>query len=94
MLDQDRTRETLGTLKRFVEDMEKDIRDPETACIEMIFCATNTKGQLRRVSMACGQTSIARHRAMALAILERLAEMEREIGEAVDLQQKEVAHVH
>lgn len=94
MLSQDRTRNTLGTLKRFVEDMEKDIRDPETEYIEMVFCAMNTKGQLRRVSMACGQTSIARHRKMAFAILERLTEIEREIGEAVDLQQKGAAHVH
>lgn len=94
MLSQDRTREALDTLKKFVEDVEKDVRDPETVCIEMIFCATNTKGQLRRVSMACGQTSIARHRAVALAILERLSDMEEEIGESVELKKREAAHVH
>lgn len=93
MLDQDRTPLSLDMLRSFVEDIETEIRNPETVCIEVVFCVQNTKGQIRRGSMACGQVSVMQHRKITLAILERLVGMEKEIDDAPDSQQVEVAHV-
>lgn len=94
MFDQDCTNEALGVLKRMADDIETDIRSPETVYIEVIFCVMNTKGQIRRGSMSSGRVTVMKHRKMSLAILERLSDMEEEIHEAAVLQQKEAAHVH
>lgn len=94
MFDQDCTNDALGLLKRMAEDIEADIRSPETVYIEAIFCVQNTKGQIRRGSMSSGRVSVMQHRKMSLAILQRLSDMEEEIHEAATLQKKEIAHVH
>lgn len=93
MLSQDRTNDALGLLKRMTDDIEADLRSPETVYIEVIFCVQNTKGQFRRGSMASGEVSVMQHRKMSLAILDRLSDME-EIHNAATLQQMEAAHVH
>lgn len=93
MFNQDRTPLSLDTLRRLVEDMEKEIRNPETVCIEVVFCAQNTKGHFRRMSMASGQISPVEHWKMSLAIVERLEDMGRDIENAVELKKKEDAHV-
>lgn len=94
MINQDRTPLSLDTLRRLVEEIEKEIRNPETVCIEVLFCAQNTKGQFRRGSMASGEVSVMQHRKMSLAILDRLSDMEEEIHKAATLQKKEAVHVH
>lgn len=94
MINQDRTPLSLDTLRRLVEEIEKEIRNPETVCIEVLFCAQNTKGQFRRGSMASGEVSVMQHRKMSLAILDRLSDMEKEIHNAATLQKKEAVHVH
>lgn len=93
MLSQDRTNDALGLLKRMTDDIEADLRSPETVYIEVIFCVQNTKGQFRRGSMASGEVSVMQHRKMSLAILDRLSDME-EIHNAATLQKKEAVHVH
>lgn len=94
MLSQDRTNDALGLLKRMTDDIEADIRSPETVYIEVIFCTQNTKDQFRRMSMGSGQVSVMQHKKMSLAILDRLSDMEEEIHKAAALQQKESVHVH
>ena len=91
MFNQDRTNDALGLLKRMTDDIEADIRSPETV---YIFCVQNTKGQFRRGSMASGEVSVMQHRKMSLAILDRLSDMEEEIHKAATLQKKEAVHVH
>lgn len=93
MFNQDRTNDALGLLKRMTDDIEADIRSPETVYIEVIFCVQNTKGQFRRGSMASGEVSVMQHRKMSLAILDRLSDME-ESHKAATLQKKEAVHVH
>lgn len=93
MFNQDRTPLSLDTLRRLVEDMEKEIRNPETVCIEVVFCAQNTKGHFRRGSMASGAILPENHLKSMLAILERLERMGKDIEDASDLQQKEGTHV-
>ncbi len=93
MLFQDRTPLSLDTLRRLVEGMEKEIRNPETVCIEVVFCAQNTEGQFRCGSMASGAILPENHLKIMLAILERLERMGKDIEDASDLQQKEGTHV-
>lgn len=93
MFNQDRTPLSLDTLRRLVEDMEKEIRNPETVCIEVVFCAQNTQGQFRCGSMASGAILPENHLKSMLAILERLERMRKDIEDASDLQQKEGTHV-
>lgn len=93
MFNQDRTPLSLDTLRRLVEDMEKEIRNPETVCIEVVFCAQNTQGQFRCGSMASGAILPENHLKSMLAILERLERMGKDIEDASDLQQKEGTHV-
>lgn len=94
MINQDRTPLSLDTLRRLVEDMEKEIRNPETVCIEVVFCAQNTQGQFRCGSMASGAILPENHLKSMLAILDRLSDMEEEIHKAATLQKKEAVHVH
>lgn len=94
MFNQDRTNDALGLLKRMTDDIEANIRSPETVYIEVIFCVQNTKGQFRRGSMASGEVSVMQYRKMSLAILDRLSDMEEEIHNAATLQKKEAVHVH
>lgn len=93
MFNQDRTPLSLDTLRRLVEDMEKEIRNPETVCIEVVFCAQNTQGQFRCGSMASGAILPENHLKSMLAILEHLERMRKDIEDASDLQQKEGTHV-
>lgn len=94
MFNQDRTPLSLDTLRRLVEDMEKEICNPETVCIEVVFCAQNTEGQFRCGSMVSGAILPENHLKIMLAILERLERMGKDIEDASDLQQKEGTHVH
>ena len=94
MFNQDRTPLSLDTLRRLVEDMEKEIRNPETVCIEVVFCAQNTKGQFRRGSMASGAILPEDHLKITLALLDRLESMGKPIEELAALPQKEAVHVH
>lgn len=94
MLSQDRTNDALGLLKRMTDDIEADLRSPETVYIEVIFCVQNTKGQFRRMSMASGAILPEDHLKIMLALLDRLSDMEEEIHNAAALQQKEAVHVH
>lgn len=93
MINQDRTPLSLDTLRRLVEEIEKEIRNPETVCIEVLFCAQNTKGQFRRGSMASGAILPEDHLKITLAIIDRLEDMGRDIENAVELKKKEAAHV-
>lgn len=93
MLSQDHTNDALGLLKKFVEDIGKNVCSPETECIELVFCAKNTKGQVCRMSLASGQISPVEHWKMTLAIIERLEDMGRDIENAIELKKKEDAHV-
>lgn len=94
MFNQDRTPLSLDTLRRLVEEIEKEIRDPETVCIEVLFCAQNTKGQFRRGSMASGAILPEDHLKITLALLDRLESMGKTIEELAALPQKEAVHVH
>lgn len=94
MFNQDRTPLSLDTLRRLVEDMEKEIRNPETVCIEVVFCAQNTKGHFRRGSMASGAILPEDHLKIMLALLDRLESMGKTIEELAALPQKEAVHVH
>lgn len=94
MINQDRTPLSLDTLRRLVEEIEKEIRTPETVCIEVLFCAQNTKGQFRRGSMASGAILPEDHLKITLALLDRLESMGKPIEELAALPQKEAVHVH
>ncbi len=94
MLSQDHTNDALGLLKRITDDIEADVRSHETVYIEVIFCTQNTKGQIRRGSMACGDISVMQHRKIMLTIFSGLVGMEKEIDNADSaFQQMEAAHV-
>lgn len=94
MFNQDRTNDALGLLKRMTDDIEADIRSPETVYIEVVFCAQNTKGHFRRGSMASGAILPEDHLKITLALLERLDSMGKTIEEYAASQQKEAVHVH
>ena len=94
MINQDRTPLSLDTPRRLVEEIEKEIRNPETVCIEVLFCAQNTKGQFRRGSMASGAILPEDHLKITLALLDRLESMGKPIEELAALPQKEAVHVH
>lgn len=94
MINQDRTPLSLDTLRRLVEEIEKEIRNPETVCIEVLFCAQNTKSQFRRGSMASGAILPEDHLKITLALLDRLESMGKPIEELAALPQKEAVHVH
>lgn len=94
MLSQDHTNDALGLLKKFVEDIEKNVCSPETECIELAFCAKDTKGQVCRMSMVGGHISLVEHWKMTLAIIDHLEDMGRDIENAVELKKKEAVHAH
>lgn len=94
MFNQDRTNDALGLLKRMTDDIEANIRSPETVYIEVIFCVQNTKGQFRRGSMASGAILPEDHLKIMLALLDRLESMGKTIEELAALPQKEAVHVH